>query len=129
MTVVSLYALLTLVLVLCVEFAKLPPSWALLIGVAIALVQFLLGTMADGLVTELVLQNAVGPVSPTPVHLHRFVQQVCKEKNMDIPRFGIIDDGGPNAFTYGHTPNNARIVITRGLLDLSMNPKCKRLCP
>ena len=43
MTVVSLYALLTLVLVLCVEFAKLPPSWALLIGVAIALVQFLLG--------------------------------------------------------------------------------------
>ncbi len=37
---------------------------------------------------------------------------------MKTPRFGIIDDGGPNAFTYGHTPNNARIVITRGLLDL-----------
>jgi len=54
MTVVSLYALLTLVLVLCVEFAKLPPSWASP------------GTMVDGLVTELVLQNAVGPVSPTP---------------------------------------------------------------
>ena len=24
----------------------------------------------------------------------------------------------PNAFTYGHTPNNARIVITKGLFEL-----------
>jgi heat shock protein HtpX len=31
---------------------------------------------------------------------------------------GIIHDGAPNAFTYGHHPSNARIVITRGLLDL-----------
>jgi Zn-dependent protease with chaperone function len=31
---------------------------------------------------------------------------------------GVIDDGAPNAFTYGHTPNNARIVITRGLFEL-----------
>jgi len=30
----------------------------------------------------------------------------------------IIPDGSPNAFTYGHTPNNARIVITSGLIDL-----------
>ncbi len=118
MTVVSLYALLTLVLVLCVEFAKLPPSWALLIGVAIALVQFLLGPWLMDLSLNWFYKMQWVPFHRLPVHLHRFVQQVCKEKNMDIPRFGIIDDGGPNAFTYGHTPNNARIVITRGLFDL-----------
>jgi Zn-dependent protease with chaperone function len=37
---------------------------------------------------------------------------------MRSPRFGIIDDGAPQAFTYGHTPNNARIVISRGTLEL-----------
>jgi Zn-finger nucleic acid-binding protein len=43
MTIISLYGLLTLVLILCVELAKLPPSWALIIGVSIAVLQFLLG--------------------------------------------------------------------------------------
>ncbi|MBK6849999.1 MAG: M48 family metalloprotease [Proteobacteria bacterium] len=27
-------------------------------------------------------------------------------------------DLSPNAFTYGHTPNNARIVLTAGMLKL-----------
>jgi Zn-dependent protease with chaperone function len=35
-----------------------------------------------------------------------------------LPRFGLIDDGTPNAFTFGHLPRNARLVITRGILDL-----------
>src|SRR5210317_43872 len=80
MTVVSLYALLTLVLVLCVEFAKLPPSWALLIGVAIALVQFLLGPWLMDLSLNWFYKMQWVPFHRLPVHLHRFVQQVCKEK-------------------------------------------------
>jgi heat shock protein HtpX len=53
-----------------------------------------------------------------PEHLRQFVTRVCQEKRMEVPRFGYIDDGAPNAFTYGHTPNNARIVVTRGILEL-----------
>ena len=37
---------------------------------------------------------------------------------MKVPSFGLIHDGAPNAFTYGHTPNNMRVVITQGILDL-----------
>jgi Zn-dependent protease with chaperone function len=37
---------------------------------------------------------------------------------MRVPRFGLIHDGAPNAFTYGHHPNNMRIVFTQGILDL-----------
>ena len=37
---------------------------------------------------------------------------------MKVPWFGLIHDGAPNAFTYGHHPNNMRIVITQGILDL-----------
>ena len=37
---------------------------------------------------------------------------------MKVPWFGLIHDGAPNAFTYGHHPGNMRIVITQGILDL-----------
>jgi len=37
---------------------------------------------------------------------------------MKYPRVGYIDDGAPNAFTYGHTKNNARVVLTRGIFEL-----------
>ncbi len=117
-TVISLYALLTLVLILCVEFAKLPPSWALIIGVSIAALQFLLGPWLMDLSLNWFYKMKWVSVHRLPGHLNRFVQRVCREKGMETPRFGIIDDGSPNAFTYGHTPNNARVVITRGLFDL-----------
>ena len=44
--------------------------------------------------------------------------RVAGEQNMKVPWFGLIHDGAPNAFTYGHHPNNMRIVITQGILDL-----------
>ncbi len=35
-----------------------------------------------------------------------------------VPRFGIIHDGNPNAFTYGWSKNTSRVVITSGLLEI-----------
>jgi Zn-dependent protease with chaperone function/Zn-finger nucleic acid-binding protein len=118
MTILSLYGLLTLVLILCVELAKLPPSWALIIGVSIAVLQFLLGPWLMDLSLNWFYKMDWVPLYQLSPHLERFVRGTCSAKGMKIPRFGIIDDGGPNAFTYGHTPNNARIVVTRGLLEL-----------
>ena len=123
MTVVSLYALLTLVLILCVEFAKLPPSWALIIGVSIAAIQFLLGPWLMDLSLNWFYKMQWVPMPQLPQHLRGFVQRVCSEKDMKVPKFGVIDDGGPNAFTYGHTPNNARVVVTRGLFNLLDEPE------
>ena len=37
---------------------------------------------------------------------------------MRFPWVGIIRDGAPQAFTYGHHPGNARVVISRGLMEL-----------
>ena len=53
-----------------------------------------------------------------PSHLKNFVAEVCRKKRIKFPKFGIINDGAPQAFTYGHTPQNARIVISRGILEL-----------
>jgi heat shock protein HtpX len=37
---------------------------------------------------------------------------------MPVPKIGIIEDGNPNAFTFGHIQKNARIVVTAGLLEV-----------
>ena len=44
---------------------------------------------------------------------------------MKYPRIGYIDDGAPNAFTYGHTKNDARIVLTRGIFELLTEEEVK----
>jgi Zn-dependent protease with chaperone function len=41
----------------------------------------------------------------------------CAEAGVQPVRLGIVEDGTPNAFTFGHTRGNARIYVTRGLLE------------
>lgn len=42
----------------------------------------------------------------------------CERARMPQPRFGVIADGNPNAFAYGRTRGDARVVVTSGLLDM-----------
>jgi Zn-dependent protease with chaperone function len=53
-----------------------------------------------------------------PPHLVAFLDKLCRAKKIPFPRIGIIDDGNPNAFTYGHYPANARLVMTGGLMEI-----------
>ena len=53
-----------------------------------------------------------------PDYLQSFIEEECKNHNVKYPKIGIIDDGAPNAFTYGRTKKDARIVITRGIFEL-----------
>jgi Zn-dependent protease with chaperone function len=41
----------------------------------------------------------------------------CREAGVPLVRLGIVDDGMPNAFTFGHQPSDARMWVTRGLLE------------
>lgn len=117
-TLFFLYALVVLVLVSAVEFMGLAPHVALIIGVAFALLQFLVSPfLMDVTLKWFYSLHWVRP-NELPNHLSRFIVRVCQESGMKVPRFGIIEDGSPNAFTYGHTPGNARVVLTRGILDL-----------
>ncbi len=54
----------------------------------------------------------------TPDFVRSLLEDLSARHHLRVPRFGIIPDGNPNAFTFGHHPGNARIVITQGLLDL-----------
>jgi Zn-dependent protease with chaperone function len=117
-TLVLLYGLLGLLLMTASLAGLITPAWALGLGVAVAAVQYTLGPwMLDATLSWLYRFRWVEP-EDLPEHLRLFVADVCGQEQMRVPSFGIIDDGAPQAFTYGRVPNDARVVISRGVLDL-----------
>ncbi len=118
MVLILLYALLTLVLIALTIFTPFTRGAALITGVVTATLQFI---MAPGIIDR-VLKRYYSmswvKYEDLPVFLRNFITRTCRNIRMKNPRIGIIRDGAPNAFTYGHTPDNARIVLTSGIMDL-----------
>jgi Zn-dependent protease with chaperone function len=91
------------------------PTWiAVFYAIFVVLLQYVLGPF---ILQWLFTIEWVEPEDLSP-ELAAFAKRVCVERGIPLPRFGLIDDGTPNAFTFGHWPRNARLVITRGILDL-----------
>jgi len=49
--------------------------------------------------------------------LGAIVARRCADAGVPLVTLGIVDDGTPNAFTFGRTPRDARVWVTRGLLE------------
>jgi heat shock protein HtpX len=113
-----LYGFVFLVLIAVTIFTELPPGFAVITGVILVTFQFITGPFITDLSLKWFYSLTWVPYSALPDHLSSFIRKTCDDNDMRYPKMGIISDGAPNAFTYGHTPNNARIVLTRGLLDL-----------
>ncbi len=113
-----LYGLVFFFFVLMVEYMQLPILAAFLFVVVFALLQFLISPF----VMDLTLQwfqsmHWVGPMD-LPKHLNDFISRQVGIHAIPYPKIGIIEDGNPNAFTYGLSPDTARIILTRGLLNI-----------
>src|SRR5262249_32681217 len=91
---------------------------ALMLGVCFAALQFLLAPWVMDLSLHWLYRMAWIVPEELPEHLRQFVREVCERQKVKFPNFGLIDDGAPQAFTYGHHPGNARVVISRGLVEL-----------
>jgi Zn-dependent protease with chaperone function/Zn-finger nucleic acid-binding protein len=113
-----LYAMLGLILIALAEFRVLSTGVAVGIGVAIVILQFVFGPWIMDLCLKWLYKCSWVSLQQLPPHLAEFVSRVAAGQNMKVPSFCLIHDGAPNAFTYGHTPNNMRIVITQGIIDL-----------
>ncbi len=108
MVLFGMYALLTLFLIILVELTEISALAALIIGLLCASIHFLFGPFLMDLSLRFLYR--IKWVSPTalPAHLHQFMSKVSQSKNIKFPRVGIIFDGAPNAFTYGHHPRTIR---------------------
>src|SRR3972149_11036128 len=91
------------------------PIWrAVFFALGVLFLQYLLGPWILQLIYKIEWTD-LQALDPT---LSDFVSRICSERGIPPPRFGLIRDGNPNAFTFGHYPGDARLVVTTGLLEL-----------
>ena len=123
MTVTFLYGILAAVLICVFAFCKLPIAGAVAIVIAVMFIQFLIGPR----LTDFSMKHFYKAkfTNRLPQYLSEFIKTVCAEKKMKLPKIGYIDDGAPNAFTYGRTKNSARIILTRGIFDILSEEEVK----
>ncbi len=122
----TLSLLLGMVLVLCLSvvfiFDSQNPGAGLVIALAITLVFSFISFLLSPVIMDLIQSNfyQTNWVSLETIRSHspesaQVIEQVCREKNLQLPRLGIIEDANPTAFTYGSFPNSARLVVSQGL--------------
>jgi len=90
-----------------------PLWWAVIFVVALIGVQYLLAPW----LIEICFSIDWDP-DAIPQAQRAFVERMCREHNLPPLKMGIIESGTPNAFAFGRLQSDARIVVTRGLLDV-----------
>jgi Zn-dependent protease with chaperone function len=118
-TMVGLYAMLTIILFGIALLCELPLAPIVGISIVIVVIQFLIAPWITDLTTKYLYRSNFN--YQLPEYLMGFLDLTCSTNNMKIPKIGIIDDGAPNAFTYGRTKNDARLILSRGVFEL-LNP-------
>ena len=116
LTMTGLFGMLVAFLVLVFYLAEIPVMYALIGGIIALILQFLLSPWLTDLNMKWIYKAKFD--TQLPDYLNAFIADVCKQNNMKLPRIGFIDDGAPNAFTYGHTKNDARVILTRGIFEM-----------
>ena len=91
-TLALLYFLLVLVLITFSEFGVLSTEVALVIGVGVALFQFLLGPWILDLCLNWLYRFHWLQPEQLPRHLREFLTRVCAEQQMSVPSIGMIED-------------------------------------
>lgn len=122
-TLSCLYGMLVGVVILACIIAKVPITNALLISMIVLILQFLVAPALNDFVFKHLYKAKFD--QKIPEYLERFIKESCEKHNMKYPRIGFIDDGTPNAFTYGRTKNDARVIFTRGILELLTEDEVK----
>ena len=116
LTISGLYFMLAAIIILIALLTDIPVLYGIVISIIILIVQFLISPWLTDLSMKWFYKAKFG--YKLPDNINSFVEEVCKQNNMNFPKIGYIDDGAPNAFTYGRTKNDARVVVTRGIFEL-----------
>lgn len=116
----SIIGLLALVLAVgeaAVIFAGAPLWFPAALAIALVGLQFAINPwIIEHLVPADVIPNdGVRYLTEHPVG--EAVARRCRDAGVPLVTLGIVNDGMPNAFTFGHTPKDARMWVTRGLLE------------
>jgi heat shock protein HtpX len=111
----ALYGLVFAVGDLLLARAGVAPWWAVAFAVAFVGLQYLVGPWFIQLFLKISWDDRGDQL---PARNREFIERLCRERGLKVPRIGVIQSGTPNAFAFGHVPGNARVVVTSGLLDV-----------
>ena len=114
----GLYFMLFVIFVAASLYAGIGIHLAALAAIVFIFFQYLISPPLMDFMLRLIQSLQWVKKEDLPPAMAAFIETVCKRHEMPFPRVGIIRDGAPNAFTYGHTPRNARVVVTEGLLNI-----------
>ncbi|MBE5821492.1 MAG: hypothetical protein E7311_02750 [Clostridiales bacterium] len=123
LTMGCLYGILAIVIILLFFLLDLPISYGILLSLVIVIIQFLIAPNVNDFVFKHFYK--VDFNYDIPDYLKQFINEICTKYNMNYPKIGFINDGSPNAFTYGRTKNDARVVFTKGIFDLLTEEEVK----
>ena len=123
MTVTCLYGLLVALAVIICLLCGVSILPALIGGIIVLLVQFLISPWLMDLTTKWLYKADFN--KEIPDYLKKFIEEVCEKKNIKYPKIGFVDDGTPNCYTYGRTKKSARIIVTRGIFELLTEEEVK----
>ena len=114
----ALYGMTFLAMILAVTYVRLGLDVAIVLATVLITAQYLFSPLVLDLFLRWMQSMDWVSREELPPHLVTFMDKVCRARKIPFPRVGIIDDGNPNAFTYGHYPANARLVLTGGLMEI-----------
>ena len=124
LTLTGLYLLLFAIIILVTIILDIPVIIGVVISIVILILQFLLSPFFTDLSMKWFYKAKFN--AELPEYLNKFIDEICEKEKMKHPRMGFIDDGAPNAFTYGRTKKDARLVLTRGIFEL-LNENAKEI--
>ena len=123
LTLVGLYALLSIIVLGVCLATSIPVTYGIIFSIIVLLLQFLLAPIFTDLTMKWFYKTDFNAEIPT--YLKEFIQGVCEKEGFKYPKVGVINDGAPNAFTYGRVKNDARLVVTRGIFELLSEEEVK----
>ena len=116
--ILGLYGLVFAVGDAYLSHAQAPPWLAVIFAVVFVGLQYAAGPSVISWVLSIYWCDLPENVGELPAVNREFVDRLCASRGLPRPRLGIIRSGTPNAFSFGHTPADARVVITTGLLEM-----------
>jgi Zn-dependent protease with chaperone function/Zn-finger nucleic acid-binding protein len=114
----GLYGMTFAAMILAVSYVRLGLDVAVALAALFIAAQYFFSPMLLDLFLRWMQSMEWVPREELPPHLVAFLDGLCRDRKLPFPRVGVIDDGNPNAFTYGHYPANARLVVTAGLMEI-----------
>jgi Zn-dependent protease with chaperone function len=116
-SVTGLLALLLAVGVAAVIWAGAPVWFPAVFAIGLIGVQFVVNPLIIQWLVPATVIDHDGSRYLTDHPLGELVAKRCRDAGVPLVKLGIVDDGNPNAFTFGRTPRDARMWVTRGLLE------------